>query len=99
MELTPEAWHLFAIFIPVFLVLSYKGNTYGFYCCDGCGGYGFTRVCAFKCWNSITLALGSFGNKVIWLIRFPFFYRALGFIKTGLGNRIAFWYKIFGKVL
>jgi DASS family divalent anion:Na+ symporter len=47
--------------------------------------------------KSITKALSGFGDKVIWLIGISFFI-ARGFIKTGLGNRIAFLFiRIFGK--
>lgn len=47
--------------------------------------------------KSITKALTGFGDKVIWLIGISFFI-ARGFIKTGLGNRIAFLFiRVFGK--
>jgi DASS family divalent anion:Na+ symporter len=58
----------------------------------------FTQVLApGEAGKSITLALRGFGDKVIWLIGISFFI-ARGFIKTGLGNRIAFLFiRVFGK--
>jgi DASS family divalent anion:Na+ symporter len=47
--------------------------------------------------ESITNALSGFGNSVIWLIGMAFFI-ARGFIKTGLGTRIAYYFvSRFGK--
>jgi DASS family divalent anion:Na+ symporter len=96
--LSPEAWHLFAIFISTILGIILKAAPMGSMCMIAVAITAFTQVLAPEsAGDSITLALGGFGNKVIWLIGISFFI-ARGFIKTGLGNRIAFLFiKIFGK--
>lgn len=96
--LSPEAWHLFAIFISTIIGIILKAAPMGTMCMIAVAVTAFTRVLAPEsAGDSITLALGGFGNKVIWLIGISFFI-ARGFIKTGLGNRIAFLFiKIFGK--
>lgn len=96
--LSPEAWHLFAIFISTIIGIILKAGPMGTMCMIAVAITAFTQVLApGNAGDSITLALGGFGNKVIWLIGISFFI-ARGFIKTGLGNRIAFLFiKIFGK--
>lgn len=96
--LSPEAWHLFAIFISTIIGIILKAGPMGTMCMIAVAITAFTQVLAPEsAGDSITLALGGFGNKVIWLIGISFFI-ARGFIKTGLGNRIAFLFiKIFGK--
>ncbi|MBF4518838.1 anion permease [Flavobacterium sp. ANB] len=96
--LSPEAWHLFAIFISTIIGIILKAAPMGTMCMIAVAITAFTQVLApGNMGDSITLALGGFGNKVIWLIGISFFI-ARGFIKTGLGNRIAFLFiKIFGK--
>ncbi len=96
--LSLEAWHLFAIFISTILGIILKAAPMGTMCMIAVAVTAFTQVLAPEsAGDSITLALGGFGNKVIWLIGISFFI-ARGFIKTGLGNRIAFLFiKIFGK--
>lgn len=70
----------------------------GTMCMIAIGITAFSQVLApGEAGKSITLALRGFGDKVIWLIGISFFI-ARGFIKTGLGNRIAFLFiRIFGK--
>lgn len=94
----PEAWHLFAIFISTILGIILKAAPMGTMCMIALGLTAFTQVLApGEAGKSITLALKGFGDKVIWLIGISFFI-ARGFIKTGLGNRIAFLFiKVFGK--
>jgi len=96
--LSPEAWHLFAIFISTIIGIILKAAPMGTMCMVAVGITAFTQVLAPEsAGDSITFALSGFGNKVIWLIGISFFI-ARGFIKTGLGNRIAFLFiKIFGK--
>ncbi|UPZ15851.1 DASS family sodium-coupled anion symporter [Flavobacterium humidisoli] len=96
--LSIEAWHLFAIFISTIIGIILKAAPMGTMCMIAVSVTAFTQVLAPESTgDSITLALGGFGNKVIWLIGISFFI-ARGFIKTGLGNRIAFLFiKIFGK--
>ncbi|MEP6803878.1 MAG: anion permease, partial [Flavobacterium sp.] len=96
--LSAEAWHLFAIFISTIIGIILKAAPMGTMCMVAVAITAFTQVLAPESTSdSITLALSGFGNKVIWLIGISFFI-ARGFIKTGLGNRIAFLFiKIFGK--
>ncbi|TRX38268.1 anion permease [Flavobacterium restrictum] len=94
----PEAWHLFAIFVATILGIILKAAPMGTMCMMAISVTAFSQVLApGEAGKSITLALKGFGDKVIWLIGISFFI-ARGFIKTGLGNRIAFLFiRIFGK--
>lgn len=93
-----EAWHLFAIFVATILGIILKAAPMGTMCMLAIAVTAFSQVLApDDAGKSITLALRGFGDKVIWLIGISFFI-ARGFIKTGLGNRIAFIFiRIFGK--
>ncbi|AYN05014.1 anion permease [Flavobacterium sp. 140616W15] len=93
-----EAWHLFAIFVATILGIILKAAPMGTMCMLAIAVTAFSQVLApDDAGKSITLALRGFGDKVIWLIGISFFV-ARGFIKTGLGNRIAFIFiRIFGK--
>ncbi len=94
----PEAWHLFAIFISTIIGIILKMAPMGTMCMIAIGLVAFSQVLApGETGKSITLALRGFGDKVIWLIGISFFI-ARGFIKTGLGKRIAFLFiRFFGK--
>jgi len=93
-----NAWHLFAIFTATILGIILKAAPMGTMCMMAIGFTALTQVVApGDAGKSITKALSGFGDKVIWLIGISFFI-ARGFIKTGLGNRIAFLFiRIFGK--
>ncbi|NAW51124.1 DASS family sodium-coupled anion symporter [Elizabethkingia argentiflava] len=93
-----EAWHLFAIFAATILGIILKAAPMGTMCMMAIGFTAATQVLApGDVSKSITKSLSGFGDKVIWLIGISFFI-ARGFIKTGLGNRIAFLFiKVFGK--
>ncbi|MEH6305297.1 anion permease [Olivibacter sp. CPCC 100613] len=93
-----QAWHLLAIFLSTILGIIIKAASMGTMCMLAIAGVALTQVLApGDAAKSITLALRSFGDKVIWLIGISFFI-ARGFIKTGLGKRIAFLFiRIFGK--
>jgi len=95
---TENAWHLFAIFAATILGIILKAAPMGTMCMMAIGFTALTQVVApGDAGKSITKALSGFGDKVIWLIGISFFI-ARGFIKTGLGNRIAFLFiRIFGK--
>lgn len=95
---TPDAWHLFAIFAATILGIILKAAPMGTMCMMAIGFTALTQVLApGDAGKSITKALTGFGDKVIWLIGISFFI-ARGFIKTGLGNRIAFLFiRVFGK--
>lgn len=94
----PEAWHLFAIFAATILGIILKAAPMGTMCMLAIAFTALTQVVApGDAGKSITKALTGFGDKVIWLIGISFFI-ARGFIKTGLGNRIAFLFiRVFGK--
>ena len=95
---TPEAWHLFAIFVSTILGIILKAAPMGTMCMIAIGlTASFQLLAPGNPGKSITLSLKGFGDKVIWLIGISFFI-ARGFIKTGLGNRIAYLFiKVFGK--
>ncbi len=95
---SPEAWHLFAIFAATILGIILKAATMGTMCMMAIAFTALTQVLApGDAGKSISKALTGFGDKVIWLIGISFFI-ARGFIKTGLGNRIAFLFiRVFGK--
>lgn len=85
-----NAWQLFAIFAATILGIILKAAPMGTMCMMAIGFTALTQVVApGDAGKSITKALSGFGDKVIWLIGISFFI-ARGFIKTGLGNRIAF---------
>lgn len=95
---SPEAWHLFAIFAATILGIILKAAPMGTMCMMAIAFTALTQVLApGDAGKSISKALTGFGDKVIWLIGISFFI-ARGFIKTGLGNRIAFLFiRVFGK--
>jgi len=94
----PEAWHLLAIFLATIIGIILKAASMGTLCMMAIALVAVTGVLApGDPAKSITLALRSFGDKVIWLIGISFFI-ARGFIKTGLGSRIAYLFiTLFGK--
>jgi DASS family divalent anion:Na+ symporter len=94
----PEAWHLLAIFLATIIGIILKAASMGTLCMMAIALVAMTGVLApGNPAKSVTLALRSFGDKVIWLIGISFFI-ARGFIKTGLGSRIAYIFiKLFGK--
>ncbi len=93
-----DAWHLFAIFAATIIGIILKAAPMGTMCMLAVAFTAFFQLLApGDAGKSITKALSGFGDKVIWLIGISFFI-ARGFIKTGLGNRIAFLFiRIFGK--
>ncbi|MFL9838221.1 anion permease [Flavobacterium sp. ST-75] len=104
---TPEglkdnAWHLFSIFVFVIVGIIVKAAPMGTMAILGIALCAFSLVLASPdaknpAAESITNALSGFGNSIIWLIGMAFFI-ARGFIKTGLGSRIAYYFvSRFGK--
>ncbi len=86
-----RAWHLFAIFVATILGLIVKPLPLGAVALLGITATAVTGTL------SIDEALSGFGNRVIWLIVIAFFI-SRGFIKTGLGSRIAYLFMAaFGK--
>ena len=95
---TPEAWHLLAIFLATIIGIILKAASMGTLCMLAIALVALSGVLApGDPAKSISLALRGFGDKIIWLIGISFFI-ARGFIKTGLGSRIAYLIiTLFGK--
>lgn len=90
-EVTPQAWQLLAIFLSTVAGLVLNPLPVGAW-----GFLGLTIVIATRT-VPFTAAFGAFTSEVMWLIVISFFF-ARGFVKTGLGDRIAtFLVKCFGK--
>ncbi|MGH9338656.1 MAG: anion permease [Acidobacteriota bacterium] len=79
----PQAWHLLAIFIATIAGIIVKPLPMGAVAVLG------TLATVLTGTLSIGQALSGFSNTTIWLIVLAFFI-ARGFIKTGLGRRIAY---------
>jgi divalent anion:Na+ symporter, DASS family len=79
----PRAWHLLAIFIATIVGIILKPFPMGAIAMIGIAATAVTGTL------KIDQALSGFGNGTIWLIVVAFFI-SRGFIKTGLGSRIAF---------
>ncbi len=78
-----QAWHLLAIFVATVVGIIAKPLPMG-----AVAMLGITMT-ALTGTLTISQALSGFGNSVIWLIVIAFFI-SRGFIKTGLGARIAY---------
>lgn len=87
--LKAPAWHLFAIFVATILGFILQPLPIGAIALISVGITGFLKVI------SVNDVLSGFGNSTIWLIVSAFLF-AKGFIKTGLGKRIA--YKIMAAI-
>lgn len=94
----PNAWHLFAIFLATIIGIILKAASMGGMAILGMTFCAATQVLApGDPAKSVANALSGFGNSTIWLIGLAFFI-ARGFIKTGLGTRLAYYFiKLFGK--
>ncbi len=85
-----EAWHLLAIFIATITGIILKILPMGAVAIIGIAVTALTGVLdPENPGNAIAYSLSGFANTTIWLIVLAFFI-ARGFIKTGLGSRIAF---------
>ncbi len=85
------AWHLFAIFVATIVGLIIKPLPMG--------AIAIMAITMCVLTGTVTLkeGLAGFSNTTIWLIVIAFFI-SRGFIKTGLGNRVAYLFvKKFGK--
>ncbi|MCP4724811.1 MAG: anion permease [bacterium] len=86
-----DAWHLLAVFIATIVGIITKPLPMGVVAVFGITATVLTGIL------SIGQALSGFGNSTIWLIVTAFFV-SRGFIKTGLGARIAWIFiALFGK--
>nr|CAB3483294.1 unnamed protein product [Digitaria exilis] len=81
-EVTPQAWQLLSIFLSTIAGLVLGPLPVGAWAFLGLTAIVATRTLPF------TAAFGAFTNEVIWLIVISFFF-ARGFVKTGLGDRVA----------
>ncbi|MBV8417776.1 MAG: anion permease, partial [Verrucomicrobia bacterium] len=87
----PKAWHLLAIFVATIVGIILKPFPMGAIAMIGIAATAVTGTL------TINQALSGFGNGTIWLIVVAFFISE-GFIKTGLGSRIAYLFMaILGK--
>ena len=87
----PKAWHLLAIFAATIAGLILQPLPMGAVVLVG------TMTTALTNTLSISDALNGFANATVWLI-FAAFLFARGFIKTGLGRRVAYWFiRAFGR--
>lgn len=86
--LTLNAWHLFVIFAITIISLILKPLPMG----------AMTLIAAVSCVITNTLPLNQvltcFSSSIVWLIVSAFLL-AKGFIKTGLGSRIAYYFLVF----
>lgn len=94
----PNAWHLLAIFLATIVGIILKAASMGTMAMLGITLCAVTQVLApGDPAKAIANALSGFGNSTIWLIGLAFFI-ARGFIKTGLGTRLAYYFiRLFGK--
>ncbi|GBG71516.1 hypothetical protein CBR_g8933 [Chara braunii] len=86
-----NAWQLLAIFLATIVGIITQPLPLGAVALMGLGASVLTRTLSFAA------AFSAFGDPIPWLIALAFFF-ARGFIKTGLGNRVAYKFvSMFGK--
>lgn len=89
--LNDQAWYMFAIFVATIIACITQPMTIG-----AVSIIGFTIMVLIGIMDTKS-AVEGFGNSSIWLIAMAFFI-SRGFVKTGLGRRIALQFvKLFGK--
>lgn len=89
--LNDQAWYMFAIFVATIIACITQPMTIG-----AVSIIGFTIMVLVGIMDTKS-AVDGFGNSSIWLIAMAFFI-SRGFVKTGLGRRIALQFvKLFGK--
>lgn len=83
--LTYQAWHLFAIFISTIIGIILNPLPIG--------ALAMLSILVAILTKTLTVeeTLGGFGSSIAWLVVFAFFI-SRGFIKTGLGKRIAYFF-------
>lgn len=88
---TRNAWQLLAIFLATVVGIITQPLPLGAVALMGLGAAVLTKTLTFAA------AFSAFGDPIPWLIALAFFF-AKGFIKTGLGNRVAYQFvKVFGR--
>ncbi|UCG88871.1 MAG: anion permease [Gemmatimonadota bacterium] len=85
---TPRAWHLFAIFVATIVGIMLEPLPMGAVALCGIAAATLTGTLG------LSEALSGFSHSVIWLVMTAFFI-SRGFIKTGLGARIAYSFVMF----
>eukprot|EP00252_Welwitschia_mirabilis_P025744 TRINITY_DN8181_c0_g1_i1.p1 TRINITY_DN8181_c0_g1~~TRINITY_DN8181_c0_g1_i1.p1 ORF type:complete len:581 (-),score=20.20 TRINITY_DN8181_c0_g1_i1:243-1985(-) len=86
-----NAWQLLAIFMATIVGIITQPLPLGAVALMGLGASVLTKTLTF------TAAFSAFGDPIPWLIALAFFF-ARGFIKTGLGNRVAYQFvSLFGS--
>ncbi|KAL6588145.1 dityrosine synthesis enzyme [Orobanche minor] len=89
--ITKNAWQLLSIFIATIIGIITQPLPLGAVALMGLGACVLTKTLTF------IAAFSTFGDPIPWLIALVFFF-ARGFIKTGLGNRIAYQFvSLFGS--
>jgi DASS family divalent anion:Na+ symporter len=83
--LTPKAWHLFAIFVTTITSIILNILPMGALAILALAISGITETLTIK------QSLSAFSSNIVWLILLAFLL-ARGFIKTGLGARIAYYF-------
>jgi anion transporter len=90
-DVSPQGWQLLSIFISTIAGLVLSPLPVGAWAFLGLTASIVTKTLSFSA------AFSAFTNEVIWLIVISFFF-ARGFVKTGLGDRIATYFvKWLGK--
>lgn len=90
-EISSQAWNLLSIFLSTIAGLVLSPLPVGAWAFLGLTAAVLTKTLTFAA------AFGAFTNEVIWLIVISFFF-ARGFVKTGLGDRVATYFvKWLGK--
>lgn len=80
-----QTWHLFSLFVATILAIIVSPLPIGAVAIIA------LALCAMTKTLTIDQALGSFSSKIVWLILVAFLI-ARGFIKTGLGSRVAYFF-------
>lgn len=94
---TPDAWHLLALFVGTIAAIIGKVLPIGAISIIAISLVALTGVTTDNPKNAINDALSSFSNSLIWLIGIAIMI-SRGLIKTGLGARIAYKFiALFGK--
>lgn len=94
---TPQAWHLLAMFVGVIAAIIGKAMPIGALSIIAIMLVAITGVTTDNPTNAMKDALSSFGNPLIWLIGVAIMI-SRGLLKTGLGARFGYWFiALFGK--
>ena len=88
---TPQAWHLLALFVGTIAAIIGKAMPIGALSMIAIALVAITRVTNDKPAAALADALSSFSNSLIWLIGVSIMI-SRGIIKTGLGARIGYYF-------